>query len=83
MGPSSARRIYHSGRGMPSASSTSTERLRRELNFAYQYLLRLSQGSRTGIVGGLISRLRVPSRRSDAGDRGMGGPTVGGAHTGR
>jgi hypothetical protein len=57
--------------------------LHHKILFAYEYLLRLLQGSRTGIVGGLISRLRVPSRRSDTGDRGMGGPTVGGAHTGR
>src|SRR5262249_13722006 len=51
--------------------------------FAYEYLLRLSQGSRTGIVGGLTDRLRMPGRRRDAGDRGMGGTTVCGAQTGR
>jgi hypothetical protein len=57
--------------------------LRHKVYFAYQYLLHLSQGSRTGIVGGLISRLCMPIRRSDAGDRGRGGPTAGGVHTGR
>ena len=51
--------------------------------FAYEYLLRLSQGSRTGIVGGLTDRLCMPGRRRDAGDRGMGGTTVCGAQTGR
>ena len=51
--------------------------------FAYECLLRLSQGSQTGIVGGLTGRLSMPGRRSDAGDRGMGGPTVCGAQTGQ
>jgi hypothetical protein len=36
MDPSSARQIYHSGRWMPSANSTFTERLRREFLFVAQ-----------------------------------------------
>jgi hypothetical protein len=39
MGPSNARRIYHSGRWMPGASSTSTERLRIQLLFVVQLSL--------------------------------------------
>jgi hypothetical protein len=54
-----------------------------QAQFVYECLLRLSQGSRTGLVGGLTGRLRMPGRRRDVGDRSMGGPTVGGAHTGR
>jgi len=48
MGPSSARRIYHSGRWMPDASSTSTERLRIQLYFSSQ--LRVAIGYSTYVA---------------------------------
>src|SRR5262245_31256552 len=39
----------------------SSPTLRYKGQFAYECLLRLSQGSRTGIVGGLTGRLRMPA----------------------